>query len=298
MFGADTITKDGEIFSEYRLHDGSSTHDAQVAWYTQLLASGRAAPVDRSGAFTDLHRRWAVDRATFGADYTANFVGAMKLELRRAYANNVTPQADTWLHTADSARCPPTDVPGAQLLVLYRQHGSRRCVARPPAVGTGLPRQQYQSRNALGRYEYKTEKDDASSEARSAHIISGHSDYHPSRPWWMTGPRSQMADRALRRSRLLLHRTIASGRSPTTSHRVGHCALARPHSPWASSCNGRRGSRRATNCRPTYGSPPASTGSASPTVICRTPITPTVALSCACASSSTRHSSSTRIDAA
>ncbi len=45
--------------------------------------------------------------------------------------------------------------------------------------------------NALAKYEYKIEQD-ASNAAigtldSKAHIVSLHSDWHPSRPWWLTG---------------------------------------------------------------------------------------------------------------
>src|SRR5690606_27748670 len=55
--------------------------------------------------------------------------------------------------------------------------------------------------NALARYEYKLERDEsglvldqgrvvdvAGQDVRSrAHIVSMHADWHPSRPWWLTG---------------------------------------------------------------------------------------------------------------
>jgi hypothetical protein len=53
--------------------------------------------------------------------------------------------------------------------------------------------------NALARYEYKLEKDESGMDGSgfgsdtgqdirtSAHIVSAHADWHPSRPWWLTG---------------------------------------------------------------------------------------------------------------
>ncbi|HBS64201.1 MAG TPA: hypothetical protein DEB32_16145, partial [Stenotrophomonas sp.] len=55
--------------------------------------------------------------------------------------------------------------------------------------------------NALARYEYKLERDESgltlsdgntvdgtSQDVRTrAHIVSAHADWHPSRPWWLTG---------------------------------------------------------------------------------------------------------------
>ena len=55
--------------------------------------------------------------------------------------------------------------------------------------------------NALARYEYKLEHDDSGltlldggvvagsrQDVRTrAHIVSTHADWHPTRPWWLTG---------------------------------------------------------------------------------------------------------------
>ena len=43
--------------------------------------------------------------------------------------------------------------------------------------------------NALGLYELRAEKDDnpAVDYRRTSHAVSLHGDYHPSRPWWLTG---------------------------------------------------------------------------------------------------------------
>ena len=52
--------------------------------------------------------------------------------------------------------------------------------------------------NALAKYEYKIENDQsglgvptgattASAFDERSHVLSGHMDYHPSRPWWTTG---------------------------------------------------------------------------------------------------------------
>jgi hypothetical protein len=44
--------------------------------------------------------------------------------------------------------------------------------------------------NALAKYEYKVERDDSlgtGSLDRKAGIVSLHADWHPSRPWWVTG---------------------------------------------------------------------------------------------------------------
>ncbi|MFN9679708.1 MAG: hypothetical protein ACK58C_19330, partial [Betaproteobacteria bacterium] len=52
--------------------------------------------------------------------------------------------------------------------------------------------------NALGKYEFKFERDEsglpvplagttAAPAERQVHIVSLHGDWHPSRPWWLTG---------------------------------------------------------------------------------------------------------------
>jgi hypothetical protein len=43
--------------------------------------------------------------------------------------------------------------------------------------------------NALALYEFRTQQDDnpAIDEKRVSHVVSLHADYHPSRPWWLTG---------------------------------------------------------------------------------------------------------------
>jgi hypothetical protein len=45
--------------------------------------------------------------------------------------------------------------------------------------------------NALAKYEYKTEEDSSNALtgplSSQAHIVSLHSEWHPSRPWWTTG---------------------------------------------------------------------------------------------------------------
>jgi len=212
VFGFDsTYLKDTQVFSEYRMRDSISGRDVQTAsgirdsWDVKegLRLTGAAEHVrvydGDTGDATAL---------AFGLDYSANplWRGALRLEYRVSGDVDETPDIDEEFDTTL-----------VQLLVARKLSRDWTFLARNYFLMTD-----YQSRgdvmqdrfqlgvayrdtdrnriNALARYEYKIEEDDsglavigvanpdAGQDVRTrAHIFSTHADWHPSRPWWLTG---------------------------------------------------------------------------------------------------------------
>jgi uncharacterized repeat protein (TIGR01451 family) len=212
VFGVDsTYLKDTQLFSEYRLRDAIAGRDVQMAsgirndWsITDGLRLSTAAEHvkiydGQTGDTTAL---------AFGLDYSANplWRGAMRLEYR------VSGDVDSTLDTNEEF-----DTTLFQLMWARKLNRDWTLLARNYLLAT-----EYKSRgdvmqdrfqlgvayrdtdrnrvNALARYEYKLESDksgmgvngasgsDVGQDIRTqAHIVSTHADWHPSRPWWLTG---------------------------------------------------------------------------------------------------------------
>lgn len=202
VFGVDTsYWRDTQVFSEYRLRDALSGRDNQVAsgirngWdfapglrlntafeVTQVVSG--AAPTTRA--------------VSVGVDYTAHplWKGSTKLEHR--ISSDVATTTDneafsTTLWQIMAARKINRDWTFLARNYLLKTDYVARGDVYQDRVQFGMAYRDTDTNrvNALAKYEYKTERDDSSLTAGSlksrAHIVSAHADWHPSRPWWMTG---------------------------------------------------------------------------------------------------------------
>jgi len=202
VFGVDTsYWRDTQLFSEYRLRDALSGADTQ-------LASGVRNGWDlQPGLRVNTAYEWTqvvsgaaptTQAVSVGLDYTAHplWRGSTKLEHR--ISGDVQNTADneafnTTLWQVMAARKINRDWTFlARNYLLKTSYETRGGVFQDRVqVGVAYRDTDTNRINALAKYEYKTEQDDSNATAGSlstrAHIVSMHADYHPSRPWWLTG---------------------------------------------------------------------------------------------------------------
>ena len=202
IFGVDsTYLKDTQVFSEYRLRDAVSGRDLQLAsgvrnfWdvkegirlTTALehidVVSGQTAPANA---------------ASVGIDYIADplWRGSARLELRRSGDIDSTAENETFttvLGQALIARKLDRDwtLLARDYLLATRYKARGDIVQNRAQLGVAYRDNDTNRVNALGKVEYKDERDAsnaATGELKSrAFIVSAHADWHPSRPWWLTG---------------------------------------------------------------------------------------------------------------
>ncbi len=202
VFGVDTsYLKDTQAFSEYRLRDGIDGRDLQLAsgvrnawnvaegWRISTgvenlrVVSGSTAPVNAVSA---------------GLDWTANplWRASTKLELRHSGDLSSTPGDDSFTTTLWQAMVARKLARDWTLLarnyLLNTDYAARGGVRQDRAqLGLAYRDTDTNRLNALGKVEYKNESDDSNATTgplRSrAWIVSTHADWHPSRPWWLTG---------------------------------------------------------------------------------------------------------------
>lgn len=193
--------QDTQLFSEYRLRDAMSGSDVQQAsgirngWelqpglradaayeWTQVLAG--TAPTTQAialGLDYTAHPLW---RASTKGEYrvSGDVPGALTSQaftttlwqamVARKLSRDWTLLARNYLLQTDYAAHGGVFQDRVQLGAAYRDTDRNRV-------------------NALAKYEYKTEVDDSNATvgelSSQAHIVSVIADYHPSRPWWLTG---------------------------------------------------------------------------------------------------------------
>ncbi|WP_158982707.1 SdrD B-like domain-containing protein [Lysobacter panacisoli] len=211
VFGIDsTYVKDTQVFSEYRMRDAISGRDVQMAsgirndWdITEGLRLSTAAEHVKiydgdTGDTTAL---------AFGLDYSANplWRGAMRLEYRVSgdvEGTATDEEFNTTLFQLLWARKLNRDwTLLARNYLLATDYQSRGDVLQDRfQLGVAYRDTDHNRINALARYEYKIESDksgigiaglpqqNVGQDIRTAaHILSTHADWHPSRPWWLTG---------------------------------------------------------------------------------------------------------------
>ncbi len=212
VFGIDsTYLKDTQVFSEYRLRDAIGGRDVQMAsgirndWDIKegLRLSTAAEHVKIYDGDTG-----DTTALAFGLDYSANplWRGAMRLEYRVSGDVDATPNTDeefnTTLFQLLWARKLARDwTLLARNYLLATDYKSRGDVLQDRfQLGVAYRDTDKNRVNALARYEYKLEEDNSGigvagipqqnvgSDVRTrAHIVSTHADWHPTRPWWLTG---------------------------------------------------------------------------------------------------------------
>jgi hypothetical protein len=196
-----TYFKDTQLFSEYRLRDAISGRDLQLAsgvrnlWhvseglrittaYEQLrVLSGQTAPV----------------RAlSLGADWSAHELwrASGRVEWRKSGDIAATPdneRFDTTLGQLMVARKLDRDwTLLARNYTLLTDYAARGDVLQNRAqLGVAYRDTDTNLVNALAKIEHKLERDASNAAVgtlkANAWIVSTHADYHPSRPWWMSG---------------------------------------------------------------------------------------------------------------
>jgi hypothetical protein len=202
VFGVDsTVLRDTQVFSEYRLRDAISGRDTQLASGIRQgfdLADGLRA----TAAYEQIHvlngNTAKAQAIALGLDYTADplWKGSTRLELRRSgdLADTATDERfTTTLWQVMAARKLDRDwTLLARNYLLQTDYAARGDVLQNRAqLGLAWRPVDHNRFNALAKVEHKLEKDAsnaASGELQSrAWILSTHADWHPSRPWWLTG---------------------------------------------------------------------------------------------------------------
>lgn len=209
-FGVDTsFVKDTQLFSEYRLRDAISGRDIQAAsgvrnnWDIRegvRLSSSLEHTNVISGDVGDS------TGAGLALDYSANplWRGSIRVEHRISDDVMETPTDEgyntTLLQFLAARKLNRDWTVLARNYLLRTVYDARGDVLQDRfQIGAAYRDTDTNRVNALARYEYKLEKDESGMDGTgfgsdtgqdirtSAHIISAHADWHPSRPWWLTG---------------------------------------------------------------------------------------------------------------
>ena len=208
--GVDTsYFRDTQLFSEYRLRDAVAGRDIQAASGIRNQWDLRdGLRLSTSLEHTNVISGNVGDStgAGFALDYTANplWRGSLRVEHRISDDVASTPiddRYDTTLVQVLAARKLNRDwTLLARNYLLRTDYAARGDVLQDRfQVGVAYRDTDTNRVNALARYEYKLEKDEsgmgvdgfASNTGQDirtrAHIFSAHADWHPTRPWWLTG---------------------------------------------------------------------------------------------------------------
>lgn len=208
--GVDTsFVKDTQLFSEYRLRDAISGRDIQAAsgvrnnWDIRegmRLSSSLEHTNVISGDVGDS------TGAGLALDYSANplWRGSVRVEHRISDDVAQTPTDEgyntTLLQFLAARKLNRDWTVLARNYLLRTVYDARGDVLQDRfQIGAAYRDTDTNRVNALARYEYKLEKDESGMDGSgfgsdtgqdirtSAHIVSAHADWHPSRPWWLTG---------------------------------------------------------------------------------------------------------------
>ncbi len=183
--GVDTqYMQDGSLYSEYRLNDSGSGKTIQNAiglrngWNVAeglRLQTSAERVVSTSGDSTAL---------SLGAEYTANplWKGSGRIQWRGDNANT------NWLITASAARKLDRDwtlIAREYWSVIDPKNGATDTRQNRFQVGFAFRPVDNNKFDALGLYEQKTDK--SADKDSDTNIVSLRANYHPSRPWWVSG---------------------------------------------------------------------------------------------------------------
>jgi hypothetical protein len=209
-FGVDTsFIKDTQMFSEYRLRDAIAGRDIQAASGVRNNWDIREGMrLSSSLEHTNVISGNVGDSTGIGLalDYTANPLWRGNIRVEHRISGDVagTPvneAYDTTLLQFLAARKLSRDwTLLARNYLLKTRYDARGDVLQDRfQIGTAYRDTDTNRINALARYEYKLEKDESGMDGSgfgsdtgqdirsSAHIVSAHADWHPTRPWWLTG---------------------------------------------------------------------------------------------------------------
>lgn len=184
--------RDGEVFNEYRLRDAISGHDAVNA--IGLRQTFRVAEGVRYSASVEHQKAIAGDTSsatavTGGIDlaYDPTWRATGRLEWRRDRNH------DAWLSTLGTTFKLDRDwsllARNTLSLQNARHAGAHDQWQDRFQIGAAYRQTDLNRINALGLYELRAENDEnpGVDYRRTSHAVSLHADYHPSRPWWLTG---------------------------------------------------------------------------------------------------------------
>ena len=202
VFGVDSsYLRDTQVFSEYRLRDAISGRDAQIASGVRQgfdLAEGLRASAGYEQVQVLSGNTARTQAVNLGLDYSADplWRGSTRIEHRRSGDLASTPTDDrfaTTLWQLMAARKLDRDwTLLARNYLLYTDYSARGDVLQDRAqLGLAWRPVDHNRFNALAKIEHKLERDASNAavgdlQAR-AWIVSTHADWHPSRPWWLTG---------------------------------------------------------------------------------------------------------------
>ena len=193
---------DTQVFSEYRLRDAVSGADLQLAsglrrQWTVTEGLGLNAGLERIQVLRGSAA--TATAATLGLDWTGDplWRGSTRVEWRRSADLDSTAAVDerfdTTLWTAMLARKVDRDwTLLARHHLLHTDYRSRGDVLQNRSVAGLAWRDTDRNRgNALGKLEFKQESDASNAAVGTlktrALIASVSGDWHPSRPWWLSG---------------------------------------------------------------------------------------------------------------
>jgi len=212
VFGVDSsYLRDTQAFSEYRLRDAVTGRDVQAASgirNTWDIAQGWRLSSSAEHVKVYDGNTGDATGVAFALDYTANPLwkasGRVEYRVSGDVAGTATDEAfDTTLVQLMVARKLSRDwTLLARNYLLTTDYSARGDVLQDRfQLGVAYRDTDTNRVNALARYEYKVERDESgltllagqavdgsSQDIRTrAHIVSMHADWHPSRPWWLTG---------------------------------------------------------------------------------------------------------------
>ena len=193
--------KDTQAFSEYRLRDAIGGRDLQVASGVRNvwdLAEGWRISTGLENVRVISGQTAATNAVSAGLDWTAHplWRASGRVEWRRSgdlSATAADERFNTTLAQALLARKLDRDwTLLARNHLLKTDYAARGDVLQDRAqLGLAYRDTDTNRINALGKVEFKTESDASNAAVGTlksrAWIVSTHADFHPSRPWWMTG---------------------------------------------------------------------------------------------------------------
>lgn len=183
--GVDTqYMQDGSLYSEYRLNDSGSGRSIQNA--VGLRNGWNVAEGLRLQTSAEFIKSTGGDSAalSLGAEYTANplWKGSSRIQWRGDGGYN------NWLFTASAARKLDRDwtlIAREYLNLVDPKNGSADTRQNRLQVGFAYRPVDNNKFDALGLYEQKTDK--STDRDSDTNIVSLRANYHPSRPWWVSG---------------------------------------------------------------------------------------------------------------
>jgi hypothetical protein len=201
-FGVDTTyLPDTQLFSEYRLRDAVSGRDLQLASGVRNLwnvSEGWRISTALENLRVISGNTAPVRAASIGLDWTAHplWRGSGRAEVRTSGDRTDTPENDRFTTTLLQGLLARKLDRDWTLLArnhyLRTNYAARGDVVQDRAqLGLAYRDTDTNRSNALAKLEYKTERDASNALvgelASRAWITSLHGDWHPSRPWWLTG---------------------------------------------------------------------------------------------------------------